>query len=188
MKEKEVIEQIKQLRQDLTGLAWCVHMLNPSREVSLAYTQLQEAKSWCGKVLQEFKQDNPYPDSAKPESRNIEPQADVPEENPFLDQFNQLEEKTQTGYVKLLRKLVGDAVERMKALHIEIDFLIYSLSLEEDNPIAESLWIGPYTSWAIKAAELARIWLGWELDRIRQEIELQGKEYNSALRPALPLQ
>jgi len=67
-------EQIHTLRQEVDGVIKHTNVLreykgrvNGMREVKLAYTKLQEAKMWLGKVLEEIGSELPaqYRDEAK---------------------------------------------------------------------------------------------------------------------------
>lgn len=138
------VEFIKEQRVLVDQLIKASKSLIPSREVSLTFTQLQLTKSWLGKTLGEMDSPNPYPESSNPASSVIEPQADVAEALLLLE-GNQVEK------VKELRSLLSPIIADLKA----------------KSPLAYS-WMKVYIEKAILAAEEAKMWLGWELDRIRE--------------------
>lgn len=175
------VEPIKNLRVELTALSWTNNLLNPSREVSLAYTNVQRSKSWLGKVLQTLEQPNPYPESTDPQSKKIEPQADVPEENPYLEYFRSLPQ-TQTTIVKGLRKICEDLITKLREQH---HIFHNRPELVEHDAF---FWGATYFNQSILALEEAKMWYGWELDRIRKELEWRNNPTESAGRPPLPLE
>lgn len=175
------VELIKSLRVEITALSWTNGLLNPSREVSLAYTNIQRSKAFLGKVLQALEQPNPYPESTDPQSKRIEPQADTPEENPYLGRIRELPQ-TQLAITKGLRQICDELIDKIKNFIKE----------NNSNPALQeywtSFWANAYLMSSCLALEEAKMWYGWELDRIRKEIEWKKNPTESAGRPQLPLE
>lgn len=71
-----VIMQTKQCRVELDNALQNVKKLQPSREVSLSITNLQQSIMWLGMHLKEIGTTNPYPESYNPSSTKVEPVAD----------------------------------------------------------------------------------------------------------------
>ncbi|QQV91429.1 hypothetical protein M1M25_gp111 [Tenacibaculum phage Gundel_1] len=66
----------KQLRVNLDDELQRLKGLTPSRERSLAITNLQQSIMWLGMDLKRLNEATPYPDSYKPENTKIAPTAD----------------------------------------------------------------------------------------------------------------
>lgn len=73
---RDITGEIRYIRTHLDVMFSAMQKMQGSREFSLAITALQESKMWLGKVLQEFGEANPYPESKNPESKRIEPTAE----------------------------------------------------------------------------------------------------------------
>lgn len=131
----------------------------PSREVSLCKTSLQKAKAWLGESLKAIGTKNPYPNSTNPENKTIEPQA----------------EHGLSNHVSYT--VYGTQVERVKAIRQDIQNLLDEMSKGEYG-------IG-YKQKEVSEQNLieAKHWMGWELDRIRQEMESNGTEPGTELKP-----
>lgn len=75
LQEKE-IKANKQLRVNLDIQLQNLKNCPPSRERSLAITNLQQSIMWLGMDLKRLRETDPYPDSYKPENTKIAPTAD----------------------------------------------------------------------------------------------------------------
>lgn len=77
---KESVMQNKQLRVDLDKCLQILkgHMgvVRSSQERSIAMRKLQEAIMWLGMDNKALHEENPYPNSMKPENAMVEPTAD----------------------------------------------------------------------------------------------------------------
>ncbi len=146
-----VMQTVKSFRSEIdTMINTLKKGLLTSREVALAYTNCQEAKMWLGLVLKQLGTNNPYPESTNPENKIIEPQADHSD----LTYFNQ-PEWDQTQKVKECRSIL----DRF---------------LSQYQPIEMALTGGyEYLNHSKKALEKTKLWLGMELDRIRNAEELK---------------
>lgn len=72
-----MIAETKTFRVDLDAILQALKdSERKSRERSLAITKLQEAIMWLGMDLKELGQENPYPNSYKPENAIVDPTAD----------------------------------------------------------------------------------------------------------------
>lgn len=80
MNTSEQIEQqiiaTKTLRKGLDEQLQELKKLKPSREVSLAITNLQQSIMWLGMHLKELGSANPYPNSYNPNNAIVDPTAD----------------------------------------------------------------------------------------------------------------
>jgi hypothetical protein len=167
--ETHVTKEVKAFRIEIDTMMNSIGLVMPSREVSLAYTNLQRAKMWLGKCLQYIGNPDPYPESKDPKSATIEPSADH-ENNHFGGMFEKLPQ-TQTARVKYYREVITNLVDEMKK-----------------QELPKSL-AGEYTTYfktAYMALEEAVMWFGWELGRIKILQDNKDKEMGSA--PALQLE
>lgn len=74
-KEQNIIST-KQRRIDIDACIQSIKELNPSREVSIAITKLQEAVMWLGMNLKALNEPNPYPNSRDTSNTIIDKTAD----------------------------------------------------------------------------------------------------------------
>jgi hypothetical protein len=165
MTKKETDSTIRQFRLNIDAMINSVQLINPSREVSLAYTNLQRAKNWLGLALKELGAPNPYPESMDVHSKAIEPQAEHSMSS-LIDSFNVID-RTQTARVKFFRQHLQNNVDAFK------DF--------EGNTEGVTPFYAQYCLQTILALQEAKMWFGWELDRIRVETTtdqnaLRGRE------------
>jgi hypothetical protein len=160
--------KIRELRLEVDKLINSVEKLNPSREVSLCYTNLQRAKSWLGMVLGELGTQTPYPKSNDPTSPVIEPQAEHKQETIWNDQ-NPLE-PTQTAHVKYFRQQIDEYQKRFE----EIGYIMIP------KRFINFIWGEDYLAQSKFAMIEAKHWLGWELYRIIKE-----KEFDVTIKPRI---
>lgn len=142
------MQTIKDYRVEIDRCINTSKLLTTSREVALAHTNLQRAKMWSGKALGETGATNPYPNSVDASNKIIEPQADQAPDAYFLQP-----EWDQTQKVKELRSIfqrIANEFEEMTGKS-ETCGKKYELYLQQ----------------SILALEESKMWLGWELDRIR---------------------
>lgn len=150
-------QKIRELRLEVDKFINSVSALNPSREVSLCYTNLQRSKAWLGMVLGELGSKNPYPKSSDPTSSVIEPQAEHQYDTIWSPASEPIEQ-TQTAFVKYFRQEIGIYQTR-------IDQIVDEMDITKDI----GKWGWQYIIESRKAMIEAKHWLGWELDRIRKE-------------------
>lgn len=74
--QQEEVKADKQARRDLDNVLQGLKALHPSRERSLAITNLQQSIMWLGMDLKRLNEPNPYPSSYDPTSPKVEPTAD----------------------------------------------------------------------------------------------------------------
>jgi hypothetical protein len=137
-------ERIRIIRRDIHALMNSVKVLNPSREVSLALTNLEKAKMFLDMRLKELDQENLYPESMNPESKKIEPTAEAVDGHIFNE--NGL---SQTSGVKRIRSVIQTIIDAYQDHNFEGIFV--------------------QTSWL--ALIEAKMWLGMELSRIKSVLE-----------------
>lgn len=70
------VKQVKALRQGLDAQLQGVKALPPSREVSIAITNIQQGIMWLGMELKRLGEANPYPNSYNAENTVIDRIAD----------------------------------------------------------------------------------------------------------------
>jgi hypothetical protein len=176
--------EIKTNRVRTMSIITTINLLNPSREVSLAHTELQKAFSWQGKVLQFLGDENPYPESENCLSNKIEPTADVPEDNSFMEMFLENTPMTQTAYVKKLRNVIQHL---SNIIVTQWSFAVNQEASSRGSQYTGDVnwpWVVEYLKQARLSLDMAKMWLGWELGSIRQRLEPQ----NMSERTYLPLQ
>ncbi len=161
---------IKQLRNSIDTILNSIEFLLPSREVSLVKTSLQLGFAWLGEALKENGSQSPYTESENPKSSTIEPKADSVADSLLTEFMN--EEPTQTARVKLLRGKMELLIKEVKQFR----------DTEQETSENADYHLCLYQSFA--SLKLAKIWLGWELGRIRDVKEDKGvqKEQNLPLR------
>lgn len=163
-------ESIVELRLIIDSFINSVPFLHKTREVSLTHTNLQRAFMWLGMVMKEMGGETPYVNSENPQNDIIEKQAEK-SESTLIERWKSIED-THTARVKDFRWVIGQAIGHYK--HFESGDNIYK---------------GKYSSylWQSKLALMeAKMWLGWELARIKQEKESKG-QLSSGVSRELPL-
>jgi hypothetical protein len=71
------VQRVKQYRQEGDALIQNIKSLPPSRETSLAITNIQQGVMWLGMELKRMGEANPYPSNKDPNTGDkIEPTAD----------------------------------------------------------------------------------------------------------------
>lgn len=121
-----------------------------SRECALAFTNIQRTKMWLGKMLGELGKDNPYPNSTNSANNIIELQTEMASNDFYIDP-----EWTQTQKVKQMRAILADIVDR-----------VYGLISHPSTDISNTKLQIAIGQAYISACD-AKMWYGWELDRIR---------------------
>ncbi len=125
------------------------------REVSLVHTNLQRCKMWLGKALGELGNPTPYANSENPANSIIDKQAEHTESSLGL-KFQKLEQ-THTARVKYFRTVCQNYID---------DFNMFINTSESAGKKYDL-----YLQQSLLAMEESKMWLGWELDRIRVHLE-----------------
>lgn len=129
-----------------------------SKEIQKAYDSLILAKAWLGKILGELGNPTPYQnDGKRKDVKDIEPTAD----------------RTYTNYSE---KLAEQNLDWSKMSHIEkVDWLRQEIQ-HKIHLVEQSIFVEkPTREFAISRTNVynhlseARFWLGFELQRIREE-------------------
>ena len=183
-----MIEQIKQLRVEIDGLAQLCEGLKPitkpiggldryeyeemivnSEEIKEAVKSLKLSKAWLGKVLEHIGSENPYGSGYKT-VEDIEPTADKAEivcgcvgVDPVNDRDTSKDAFTVAG--KLVVENYGTHIEKVDWLRTEIKRLIDSTT-DYSQEVPE---IELEQGFVYKYLTEAWFWLGFELGRIRDE-------------------
>lgn len=151
------------------------HILT-SRETALTHTNLQRAKMWLGKVLGESGSPTPYPQSEDAKSPQIEKQADH-SSNSLITEWQEMDEtSTYKAVSNIQRPLSVVHIPRVKDFRHSIQLLVDSFKKWNENREVITQWESIYCRESILALEEAKMWLGMELDRIRNS-EDYGKEF-----------
>lgn len=142
----------RELRLKIDTCINSIALISPSREVSLAHTNLQRAKMWLGEVLRTYGETNPYPEANDPSSPVIEKQAEHTNKT-FEEGFKDLPD--QTAKVKFFRFTIQGLIDNMNQtsdIRADIFYMQAYLALIE-----------------------ARMWLGNELNHILIESEKENQ-------------
>lgn len=131
-----------------------VSLLNPSREISLVFTSLQRAFMWLGMALKYTGSASPYTQSENPASPVLHSVADQTDCN-FADRWQ--EYGTQTARVKDFRAIMSSLIG---------NFSDFTAATESAGPDYDEC-----LKTSFSALREAKLWLGWELDRIKKEKE-----------------
>jgi len=142
-----MLEKIKALRIMLDMIYRIIRLLPGTREINLAATSVQLAKMWAGRTLKDLGEQTPYPQSENPKNEQIEIEADT------VDVVNEYpQDWTRTAKIKQLRKELGELED----------------TISKDTMDYKSL------NNCIKSIAEARMWLGQELGRIRDQENIVG--------------
>lgn len=173
-------EDIKQLRKNIDGLAQLTKSLKTikenirigknrggqtvpiwkslnSKEIEKAVDSLYLSKCWLGKILGELNEPTPYKnDGNRKTIKDIEPTADVNKEIPFGDKEGDLwRDKNH--------------IEKVDWLRGEIEKLSNTIMDLKSNTHTISYIASIATTSCFNYLCEARFWLGFELERIRNE-------------------
>lgn len=153
MKEQLTPEEVKSIRIVVDSYINSTPHLKGSREIALAHTNLQRSKMWLGKVLGEI-ESSPYVNSENPTNNKIEPQAEHTESS-LAKRWAENAIDSHVSRVKDFRSVISETVKKYR--HII------------DNCVGTNEYCQVYFAQSFLALEEAKMWLGWELDRIRNE-------------------
>lgn len=147
--------QIKFLRQSLNKIEKGVDKLTqPSREIALSKTALQESIMFLGLTLGDINEEKtPYPESDNKDSQVIEARADTSDSDYFFDAADHI------GQVKELRADLSAKIDQLKSLYLEAPGTNVA---QENQPFFPTHIITALTS-----LERSKLWLGMELNRIK---------------------
>lgn len=162
-------DKIKELRIRIDGLAQLTKELNPaekvywSRQIDNAQDSLLLSKAWLGKVLEELGEETPYKnDGNRKTVEDIEPTADV---NQDIHGYNlevvHFEDKSHIERVDWLRQEIQELIK-------ECDLTIGEIDTSKLG-ISSSDFIIQCDRFVLQHLAEARFWLGFELERIKNE-------------------
>jgi len=168
---------IKEFRSRLDMFLNSLPLLHLSAEMTLAKRSLQMSFSWLGKALKEQGSKTPYTSSEDPGSSHIEPLADHNPRQSLANVFENIDE-THTARVKAFRAKMTEYIKEFT------DFLNREINnLKETDENRQYGWA---IFFSLKSAKEAKIWMGWELGRIRDYMEAKANSL-PATDAALPL-
>lgn len=158
-----MIQEIKNLRVQIDGLAQLVNQLKPdlngcadSHETLMCYDSLILSKAWLGKVLGELGNENPYGSGYKTKE-DIVPTQDVNDE--VLHPYNP----------STLHFLEKNHIEKVDWLRQEIEKLSNTIMDLKSNTHTISYIASIATTSCFNYLCEARFWLGFELEKIKNE-------------------
>lgn len=149
----------KSLRQECMIVANTIAKLDSSRQVSLAFTNMQEAMMFTGNFMKYAKLgDNPYAksDGNRKTKEDIEPMFDI-----TLNVLQFVDETNQIQKVDTLRQYIDKLIERVNNFINDSEISENNLTDEEESLAA--ICIANQISSLMKS----RMWLGMELGRLR---------------------
>lgn len=172
----ELIQQVRTIRATIdTFINTAERFPVKSRELSLCRTDLQRAKHFLGLYLSLcMEAENPYPNSSDSTNTIIEPQA---EHNNFdlFGVFNEL--GCDDEHVKMVKEF-RQQIENCFNHYFDNNFILMAYNYQRHE--CKIIHPTTYFHQSFLALKEAKMWLGWELDRIRKENET--KEINSIKR------
>jgi len=125
-----------------------------SEEIKDAVKSLFLAKAWLGKVLGSLGEESPYPkDGSRKTIADIEPTAD--QNKGFLHEPNEDE----------IPWLSKNHIEKVDWLRQEIQKIVKEWEREPISP----MWADTYKNRSMGHLSEARFWLGFELERIKEQ-------------------
>jgi len=128
-----------------------VPFIRQSREVSLTFTSLQRSFMWLGEALKASGFASPYVKSEDPTTKEIEPQAEKTKDS-LIDRWKLIED-THTARVKDFRFCLSECISGFEKWQKQSE----TAGPKYDECLKQS-WV---------ALKEAKLWLGWELARIR---------------------
>ncbi len=166
---EQFISTIRQIRLKVDICMNSVKLLTPSREVSSTFTALQLTKSWLGEMLKNCGTENPYPKSTDATSPVIEKQAEHSKDT-FID-VNQEDCKEiftsgdQTARVKFFRFIMDGIIHDIESLLFQIPHTNFGNLISTQSQ--QKITLATVNAW--QYAINSKIWLGWELNSIREK-------------------
>lgn len=157
---QDIFSFIKDIRLRISRYQNSISLLEQSREISLVKTNLDRGFAWLGKTMEFLGSTTPYVQSENPDSKAIEPTADITQTT--LSQEWVILDNTQTAKVKDFRHRLQDTINNVESI-------MGSLYINGNGVAGRKPVI------AIEQAFIslidAKMWLGWELGRIKQVSE-----------------
>lgn len=136
-------KRVKEIRMFVDHLLIQSKKISSTREISLAYTNMQRGFMWLGMVLADIKEPNPYPESTNISSPKIEERTDQAKDIPA----------TFEGCPDVLDRTVC-----VKWFRLQLDNVLDKI----DFPLACH-----DSQLALNAFKEAKMWFGQELNNIR---------------------
>lgn len=155
-------EQIKELRVEIDGLSVLTKQLSPSKEIEKTYDSLIFAKAWLGKVLGEIGEPTPYANDGNRKSvQDIEQTADT--SNKPKDGSSFEENWSNKNHI-----------EKVDWLRQEINKITVEVQSQINRFKFGKIQLETYSSVDLYQQNIytylceARFWLGFELQRIKE--------------------
>src|ERR1700744_1280545 len=148
-----------------------IPFLRGGREVSLTHTSLQRSFMWLGEALKSTGSQSPYVNSENPASKEIEPQAEKTKDS-LIKRWEVIED-THTARVKDFRFCLSECISGFEKWQMNSE----SAGTKYDKCLEQS-WI---------ALKEAKLWLGWELARIRDFLAQEAAGFPTSPGRKLPL-
>jgi flagellar hook-basal body complex protein FliE len=158
--------QLTNFSKELDAILNTLEKLQPSAETTLAKRSLQRAFSWTGEALKAGGSPSPYTESQNYKSDVLYSVAEHDDSNiiPWPEDMPD----TQVAKVKFLRFKIQECIGKAAIKNLG-DFLASSKAWQKESENEKAVFI-ELQSDCMKQVSIslkdAKIWLGWELDRL----------------------
>jgi hypothetical protein len=148
-----MIDKIKDLRKKIDNTLYNLRCLNPSREISLSITKIQEARMWTGLFLGLIGEPTPYANNGMRKNvKDIEKATDLSRKFCFV-------KGTQVEGVDKLREVIKEHINEYEDIKRNIHFTKQAYLQQINHTYQKTM------DYLVES----RLWLGMELGRIRDE-------------------
>lgn len=155
-------EEIKNIRKSIDGISKLVLEIKCSKELDKSYDSLILAKAWLGKVLAQLGSETPYKnDGNRKTVEDIEPTADTMDKDNVLRIPHKYWYENKFTYIQKvdkLRQMITDLLQQPSGIE--------NLDKTDSDRMFRIL---TFMSYFNKYMEEARFWLGFELQRLKEE-------------------
>ena len=138
-----------------------------SKEINKSTDSLIMAKAWLGKLLKQLGEKSPY-SSGKKTVEDIEPTADAAHLNEGISEYSNIQVQLGVNPSEIFNAEIykrKNHIEKVDWLRSEIQKVIDELSFRKDRTL--NAWNA--TNMAYNHLCEAKMWLGFELGRVRDE-------------------
>lgn len=146
-----LIAEIKKFRIKFDKVLYFLGKIKRTSEITLAFQGMQMSRGWLGKVLAELKAENPYPKANKVE--DIPPTADT-----WTPQSNGQTWVNDVPHLVQINNMRNDIQELIDIL----DKMVYALVIKYPK-------VSGFLFFSFKWASEAKMWLGFELQNMREK-------------------
>lgn len=162
------IEEVKELRVSIDGIGKLTNKLiieQPTSELLMSFESTMLSKAWLGKVLGCLSVPTPYKnDGNRKEVKDIEPTADVNIGSNFPMTAIGVEAPKEITYI--------EKIDYLRQEIAKLDEIVMTMTYDKDWLVTDFINVC-YNNVRTNLCE-ARFWLGFELERIREEETVEG--------------